>query len=664
MKRIRVPNPVEILFLLGTIAREGGQLVWVAFLRFTSGLLITLSHIIQFIGICIGSCIYVLLIFLYQIRLLLIGFFVCFIIFTGYYIYDFVYTLPSPQNIGKVNYKMTSYLYDRNDILLHEMYSEQNRRPIPLKEIPLHVIQATIAIEDKDFYKHNGVSIFSGVLRAGAEIVIHKQIQGGSTITQQLVKNALLTSQRTLMRKIREAILALWVERVYSKSQILEMYFNQIPYGGQSYGVNQATETYFGKQVKNLTISEGALLAGLISAPTLYSPYTNKIDSLMRRNIVLKKMVEQKYITKAQYNEALQEELVIRDPQTIIKAPHFVYYVKSQLEQVYGTRIVEEGGLKVATTLDFTLQEKIEEIVRNESSELDRLEIGNVGVLVTKPSTGAILAMVVGKGDYNLTTALRQPGSSIKPLLYALAFTKGYTDSTTIVDEPITFYSTSGFNYTPKNYDGAFHGTVTLRTALANSYNIPPVKLLDTLGVDAFVEFSKKMGISTWNNPSQHNLTLALGGAETTMIDMARAYGVLANNGNQSDISYYSAIEQGFDKKIIVRQPSSQRMIPENVAHTISDILSDNEARRSTFGPQSVLEIPRYKVAVKTGTTDQIKDNWTIGYTPNYLVIVRVGNNDGSPMNSGLVSGISGAAPLWNKIMQLLINEKSYEWYK
>lgn len=585
--------------------------------------------------------------------------------------YFFVQTLPSPSNIGKVNYPLSTHIYDRNGKLLYEIYHDENRTPIKLNDLPKYVGEATIAIEDKDFYRHSGISLVSGILRATREIVFNKSFQGGSTITQQLVKSALLTPERTIQRKIKEAILAILTERMYSKNQILEMYLNQVPYGGSSYGIEEAAKNFFGKEAKNLTLAEAATLAGMPQAPSVYSPYINPDLTVKRRNEVLANMFAQHYITLDQLNAAKKIQLVVSQPGTNIKAPHFVFYIKSLLESSYGIKEVETGGLHVTTTLDLDVQTQAEKILKEELEKVRNLNISNGAVLVTKPESGEILAMVGSvdyfaqpSGAFNVVTALRQPGSSIKPLMYSLALTKGFTAGTILNDTPVVFNISGSESYRPVNYDGKFHGLVPLRYALANSFNIPAVRTLSAIGVDSFVNHAKNMGISTWNDSSRFGLSLTLGGGEVTMIDMAKAYGVFANQGYKTDISGIMQIRDSTGNSIYSEQLYRTKVMNEGVAYIISDILSDNFARREEFGVNSALEIPGYKVAVKTGTTDEKKDNWTIGYTPNSLVTVWVGNNDNTPMNQYLASGITGAAPIWNRVMTYLLKEKDGAgWY-
>lgn len=593
----------------------------------------------------------------------------------SYLFYDFHIHLPRPQDIGKVNFALTSHVYDRNGKLLFDFYKDQRRTPVVLSDLPSYVAKATIAIEDKDFYNHRGVSLISGVARAIRETYLrNKGLQGGSTITQQLVKTALLTPERTVLRKFKEIIIALETERIYSKNQILEMYLNQVPYGGSVYGIEEASRKFFGKSAKDLTLSESALLAGLPQAPTIYSPFTSIENATARRNQVLQEMLVQELISLDEYENARKESVNIIPDTNPIEAPHFVFYVRKYLENYLDTNDLYQGGYMIRTTLDLEIQKKAEEILEEEITKINNLNVSNGAILVTNPQTGEILAMVGAvdffdgiSGEFNVTTALRQPGSSIKPILYAYALQNGYTAASIIDDAPVVF-QTGGYEaYRPVNYDGRFHGRVTVRNALANSYNIPAVKVMNRIGVWQFMEFANEVGIETWEDPSNYGLSLALGGGEVTMTNMAQAYGVLANEGKKVDLSPIVSLAGNGGVVLGLDTDDSDQIIDPAYAYIISDILADNQARASAFGYNSQLEIKGYKVAVKTGTTDEKRDNWTIGYTPNYLVVVWVGNNDHSPMNPYLTSGVTGAAPIWNRMMQYLLDEKGLKqnvWYE
>lgn len=595
--------------------------------------------------------------------------------FGWYQLYLFIQALPNPRNIGKVNYSLTTHLYDRNGETLYEFYKDANRTPIKLKDLPPYVYQATIAIEDKDFYSHIGVSPIYGVARAIKDWYATGQVQGGSTITQQLVKMSLLSSERTFSRKIKEAVLAIQAEKMFRKDQILQMYMNQVPYGGSAYGVEEASRTFFDKSAKDLTIAEAALLAGLPQSPTKRSPFTDPASAIARRDQVLLSMKEMDFISENEYVASVNTTHAFRQPVTQIQAPHFVFYTKDILQSYFSDTEIDTVGYSVYTTLDLSIQKMAQKILQEELDKVKYLHVTNGGVIVTKPSTGEILAMVgsakyfdpEGTGAYNVTTALRQPGSTLKPLLYALALQKGYTAATLIDDAPSTFVLSRNDIYRPVNYDGRFRGRVTVRQSLANSYNIPAVKTIERIGVTTFIDFLRTVGISSLEDYSRYGLSLSLGGGEVSMIDMSVAYGTLANKGERMNLTPITSISDASGRHIQFPTHESEKVMGENQTYIVSDILSDNQARATAFGYGSFLEIPGYKVAVKTGTTNDKKDNWTIGYTPDYLVTVWVGNNDGTPMNPYLTSGVTGAAPIWNRVMKYLLTEKGQmakHWYE
>ncbi|MBI4067239.1 transglycosylase domain-containing protein [Candidatus Gottesmanbacteria bacterium] len=615
---------------------------------------------------------------------------IIFIFFTTYF---FIFKdLPSPTKLGKYEIPQTTKIVDRSGKLLYEIYASENRTLVKLKDIPQHLRQATISIEDKNFYQHKGVNPIGGILRAASQIVLKRQLQGGSTITQQLIKSALLTPERTITRKIKEMILAPWAELIYDKDQILEMYLNQVPYGGTAWGIEAAAETYFDKSVKKLNLAESALLAGLPAAPTLYSPFGAHPEYAKRRQKeVLARMVEDGYITKKEAEKAAKEELKFRQPATNIKAPHFVMYVKQLLVDKYGQRAVEQGGLKVTTTLDLPLQEEAQKIVSEEIKDLKSLQVGNGAAVVIRPPTGEILTMVGSKdyfasdsGNFNVTTALRQPGSSIKPLNYAIGLeTKKITAATMFLDVPTCFLSPGQKAYCPVNYDRQFHGPVQARFALGNSFNIPAVKMLALNSVTGMIASSSAMGISSFKDPSRYGLSLTLGGGEVTLLDMAKAFGVFANTGIKKDLVAVLKVEDkngkileeykdpnfirgirnklNFPSSILI---SGSRVLSAETSFLISHILLDNNARSTAFGSSSFLNIRGHTVSVKTGTTDDKRDNLTIGFTPNFLVATWVGNNDNTPMNPYLSSGITGAAPIWNQIMTYTLKNQPDLWPK
>lgn len=574
--------------------------------------------------------------------------------------------LPDPKTLSIGQIPQTTKIYDRNNILLYEIYGAQNRTVIPLSEIPLHLQNATIAIEDKDFKKHPGFDI-TAIIRSAIANAKGESLQGGSTLTQQLIKSTLLTPETKITRKIKEIILAFWAERIYTKSQILTLYLNQVSYGGTSWGVESASQTYFGKHAKDLDLAQSAFLAGIPRAPTIYSPYGETPNAWRKRQReVLARMVTLGYITKQQEQEALAQELSFQPPQTPIHAPHFVMYVKNLLINKYGLAMVERGGLIVKTTLDLNIQNMAQKVVTNEVNASAHLNFTNGAALITHPTTGDIVAMVGSRnfadplsGNVNVTTALRQPGSSIKPVTYAAAMANGFTAASILDDSPIAFTSPGSPTYAPVNYDGRFHGRVPLRYALGNSFNIPAVKVLNQIGIPTMVNLGKRMGITTWNEPDQYGLAITLGGAEVRMIDMATVFSVFANQGRRVDLNPILKITDAKGNVWEEKQPEEgEKVLDEGIAFIMADILSDNAARTNAFGPNSVLRIPGHTVAVKTGTTDNKKDNWTVGFTPDWLVATWVGNNDGSFMSQALASGITGAAPIWSKIMTNLVKDQ------
>lgn len=580
--------------------------------------------------------------------------------------------IPLPSQLAIQQIPVSTKIYDRNGELLYEIYADKKSTPYRLSEIPEHVKNATIAIEDKDFYKHSGISI-AGIARALYKTIVEGKLQGGSTLTQQLVKNSLLTPERTIKRKVREFVLTQIVENVYSKDQILEMYLNQAPYGGTSYGIGAASETYFGKNPSELSLAEAALLAGLPQSPTRYSPFGAYPElAKQRQQLVLKRMVEDGYITEEEAESAINDNLNYSHRETL-KAPHFSLWIKSLLAEKYGETVVEKGGLRVTTTLDLDLQEFAQEKVVNEVAKLAKQNVKNGAVIVTHPSTGQILAMVGSKdyyakdedGKVNVIFAKRQPGSSIKPLNYALAIEeRRITASTPLADVPTCFIVAGQSPYCPKNYDGSFHGAVQVRFALANSYNIPAVRVLALNGIDKFVEFANKMGLKSLSDPARYGLSLTLGGGEVRPFEMAIAFGVFANGGIYQPLTgilkvedYKGKILEQFDPNDIL---GGDRVISPETAFIISHMLHDNGARSATFGTSSFLNVRGHpEVSVKTGTTNDLRDNWTVGYTAHAVVVTWVGNNDNSPM-SGTVSGVSGASPIWNAVIKKTL-EKAEE---
>lgn len=585
-------------------------------------------------------------------------------------IFFFLKDLPSPTTLNKPNaYPISTKILDRNGELLYEIYDDQNRTPIQLENLPQYLKKATLSIEDKNFYSHHGFDT-GGILRAAWKSVTGQRLEGGSTITQQLVKVALLTPERTLSRKIKEAILTVATEILYSKNQILEMYLNHIPYGGTAYGIEAAAHRFFNKSAHDLSLAEATLLVGLPQAPSRYSPLGNPDAAKSRQSQVLDRMVEDHYITEELSATTKNIELHFADAGVDISAPHFVMYVREMLEEKYGLRTVEQGGLRVTTTLDLDLQNAAQASLSAELKSLQRLKISNGAALVTNPRSGEILAMIGSKdyfsedidGKVNVTTRLRQPGSSIKPLNYALGLeTKVITPSTMLLDTPICFNVPGQPDYCPKNYDNTFRGLTQIRFALGNSYNVPAVKVLALNSLEGFISFARKMGITTWSDPSQYGLSLTLGGGEVMMTDLATSFGVFANQGIKVPLRPILKVEDSTGKILEEYAPedgirSGEKVLSEETSFLISHILSDNNARAGAFGTSSVLNVPGKTVSVKTGTTNNLRDNWTIGYTPTRLVATWVGNNDNSPM-SYVASGVTGASPIWQKIMRYALRD-------
>ncbi|MBW3538035.1 PBP1A family penicillin-binding protein [Candidatus Parcubacteria bacterium] len=569
--------------------------------------------------------------------------------------------LASPAAL--MNKKNTgTTILDRHGEVLYRVYGASNRQPVKMSEVPENLIQATLAAEDPNFYQHDGLS-WRGTLRAlYHDVKTGRKAQGGSTITQQLVKNALLDpTDRSFERKAREAVLAVELERRYDKDQIMEMYLNGIYYGQGAHGIGSAAKTYFNKPVKDLSLGQSALLAGLVLAPSQWDPTINPEAAQGRRNFILERMQELEYITAAEAAAAKAEPIEASARQIEIKAPHFVFYVLNQLRATYGSELVERGGITVRTTLDLGKQRIGEDTVKAQLASLRGRNATNGALVSVDPATGDILSMVgsvdyfaPGYGKVNLATALRQPGSAMKPMVYLSAFEKGWNGATVVEDKPIAIPDGAGNVYRPQNYDLKFHGRQTLRSALANSYNIPAVEVLRFVGVPPALEMSHRLGITTLNDPSRYGLSLVLGGGEVRMIDMAAAYGTLANQGTRVTPVAIKQVQNRLGKDITKpAQPKPKKpAVDPRLVYMLTSILSDNEARRPMFGTNSPLKLSR-PAAVKTGTTNDYKDNWTAGYTPDVATVVWVGNNDGSPMVN--VDGVTGAAPIWNQYMEAVL---------
>lgn len=594
-------------------------------------------------------------------------FFTLFCIMIPHEVYILASSLPTTELLVERGSSQSTKILDRNGNLLYEIYEDRKYEPVSLEQIPQHVIDATLAIEDDRFYEHDGFRLDS-ILRALRAIVFESDLQGGSTITQQLVKNVLLTPERTVSRKTKEIILSVLAEHRYSKDRILELYLNNISYGGTAWGIEAASQKFFGKHVWELDLAEASMLAGLPSAPSAYSPL-NKDTSLAkgRQKVVLDRMVKLGYVSQQKALEAYQKDLTYNSQKDFIRAPHFVSYVRSLLEEKYGSRFVTFGGLTVKTSLDVDLQQEVQRIVEEGIEENAYLNLTNGAALVLDVETGEIRAYVGSVdffqedwGAFDVVTAERQPGSSIKPVTYSLALSQDFTPATIINDSPTAFSLPGQPAYRPVNYDGRYHGKVTVRQALANSYNIPAVKVVEKVTPRAMVQLGKKMGLSSWDEDSTYGLSVTLGGKEVKLIEHTNVYATLARGGTYQSIQPFLSIRDSKGKELLRDWlPQQDEILDSGVAFLITDILSDNNARAPAFGYRSPLYIPNYQVAVKTGTTDDKKDNWTMGYSPSYVVGVWVGNNDNTPMNRYLASGLTGAAPIWNSIMQEVLKTEN-----
>lgn len=596
----------------------------------------------------------------------LFGVFLFFLLFAIY-----AKDLPNPDKVVRREGFSTKIL-DRNGNLLYDLFSDQNRVPVTIDKIPLYLQQATVAVEDKDFYKNSGFDPLTP-LRMVKNFFVFGKLTGGSTLTQQLTKNVLLSNERTITRKFKEFVIATTINRRFTKDQILQMYLNEAPYGGTAWGVGAASQMYFGKDVSQLGLVECAILAGLPQRPSAYSPYSGKKDTdgtplwQLRAEGVLRRMREDGYITQELEQQAVSQlpTMTFTRQSIQIKAPHFVFYVKDQLEELLGSAYVEKGGLKVTTTLDLPFQDKAQQIVTDEIAKVENLHITNGAAIAMDPQNGEILAMVGSKdyfakdydGQYNVAVdGLRQPGSSIKPVTYLTALRKGYTPVSVIMDTPTTFPGGAGQkDYEPKNYDGKFHGPVSLRVAMGSSLNIPAVKILANIGVQNMLQVAYDMGFKTLEptpeNMSRLGLSVTLGGGEVHLIDTTSAYSSFANGGRRVEPISILKVEDKDGKTVYANKPvMGKQVMSSEESFLINYMLSDNNNRLLTFGQNSLLNYGERAVAVKTGTTNDRKDNWTVGWSRTTLVGVWVGNNDNTSMKS-VASGISGASPIWRKIM-------------
>jgi len=605
-----------------------------------------------------------------KISLYLFG--VGFLSVVGIFLY-FAKDLPSANSVDAKLIAQSTKIYDRSgEHLLYDVHGEEKRTVIPFAQIPDNVKYATIALEDQEFYSHFGVNPKAILRSAFKDIIKGGAAQGGSTITQQFIKKSLLSDEKTFTRKIKEVILAIELEQKYSKDEILAMYLNQIPYGSSAYGIEAAAQTFFSKSAKDLNLAEAVLLASLPNAPTYYSPFGSHRDALVgRKNSALRKMADLGYITQEQADEAKGVDIfaAITPKQDNIQAPHFVMYVKEYLEQKYGEQAVEQGGLKVYTTLDWDKQKAAEKAVVEGAEKNKAQNASNAALVAMDPKTGQILAMVGSKnyfdksidGQVNVALADRQPGSSFKPYVYLTAFTKGYTPETLLYDVATNFSTDEGKDYKPQNYDGKFKGPLQMKNALAMSLNIPAVKTLYLAGVKDSIQLAKGLGIKGLNQPERYGLSLVLGGGEVTLLDHVNAYGGLATGGIHYDKTAILKI-QDKDGAVLeeFKQSAGQRIVEEKYVAMLDYIMSTNELRAPVFGDNNPFKFSDRQVAAKTGTTNEFRDGWAMGYTPSIAVGVWAGNNDNSSMKAG-ADGIYVAAPIWRSFMNFALGNSAAE---
>jgi penicillin-binding protein 1C len=586
--------------------------------------------------------------------------------------------IPSINNFENRQVAQSTKIYDRTgNVVLYDAHGAEERTSVPLTSINLYLQEASVAIEDSSFYTNAGVRPLSTLRALWVDLTAGSYQQGASTITQQVVKNALLTQDKTITRKIEEIVLALRLTRVYTKAQILDTYLNESPYGGTIYGVQAASQYFFGVDASNVDLAQAAYIAALPQAPTYLSPYGNNRAALdARKNFALSQMKAQGYITADEYNQAIAEKVQFKtESQGGVLAPHFVFYVLQYLEQKYGVDAVDNGGLKVTTTLDYDLQQEAQNVIAgNAASSEKNFNASNTGLVAIDPKTGQILAMV-GSANYfdnaidgqvNVAIANRQPGSSFKPFVYATAFEKGYTPETVVFDLQTQFSTSCSPQditndvppcYSPGNYDGVFHGPISLRDAISISDNVASIKTLYLAGIQDSINTAQSLGVTTLGNPSQYGLTLVLGGGEVNLLQMTGAYSVFANDGVKNTPTGILTVQDSSGNVLESYQNQATRVLDPQIAREINDILSDNVARTPEFGAESPLQFDNYDVADKTGTTDNSRDAWVLGYTPSIAIGEWAGNNDNTPMVKKIAAFI--VAPTWHTIMAYALNKYS-----
>lgn len=606
----------------------------------------------------------------------LIGLFVLGLICAGgLFVWISTLEIPDLSAFEQRRILQSTKIYDRTgEILLYDLHQDVRRTIVPFEDISYHMKNAAVAIEDDQFYKHYGIdplaivrSMVNNISMGGGPF----DGAGGSTITQQVIKNSILEQEKRLTRKIKEAILAIKIERVLTKDEILGHYLNESPFGGTIYGVEEASQAFFGKSASEVTLPEAAYLAALPQAPTYLSPYGNHRDALdARQELVLERMRINNFITQEEYDAAIAVDVTFQ-PQAVtgIRAPHFVMYIRELLVEKFGEEALSEKGFRVITTLDWELQKEAERIVAEKAEHNEEtFNASNAGMVAIDPQTGDVLVMVGSRdyfdeeidGNFNITLAPRQPGSSIKPIVYASAFTKGYTPDTKVFDVKTQFssvcepwdLSNEMPCYSPNNYNNKFVGPISLRNALAQSLNIPAVKVLYLTGLDDAMKLAADMGITTLKDKDRLGLTLVLGGGEVKLLEHTGAYAVLANEGVRADIRPILRIENTHGEIVEEAEVREHQVLDRNVTLQITDILTDNNARAPLWGYNSLINFPDRDVAAKSGSTNNSRDAWIMGYAPNLAVGVWVGNNDNSPMN-----GLSGliATPMWREFMDIAL---------
>jgi len=582
-------------------------------------------------------------------------------------------SLPNPNQLIEREVAQSTKIYDRTgENILYEIHGEQKRTLVTLEDVPDFVEKATISIEDKNFYEHGGFSLWA-MFRTAITNVLYNRRAGGSTLTQQFIKNAVLTPEKKISRKIKELILAYRLEEKFSKDEILQMYLNEIPYGSNAYGVEAASQKYFGKSVKDINLAEAAVLAALTQAPSRYSPYGPNKDLLLgRKDYVLNLMAEQGYISELEKDNAKKQEIIFQGPEANITAPHFVMYIKDILASRYGEKMIEQEGLKIYTTLDLYKQKIAEEVIQERTEKYqDSFNANNAALVAIDPKTGQILAMI-GSRDYfnddidgqvNVAIRPRQPGSSMKPIVYAALFEKGYTPDTILYDVITNFSTNPAEPYEPHNYNGQEHGPVKIRQALAGSLNIPAVKAIYLADINNVIDLADKLGYTTLYPRNRFGLSLVLGGGEVKLLEHVNAYSAFARDGEISPIVSILKIEDKDGKIIEKYQPEKKKIFESQIARMMNSVLSDNTARAFVFGEKNYLNLGDRPVGAKTGTTNDYHDAWTIGYTPSIVAGVWVGNSNNDEM-TGAADGSVLAAPIWHDFMSRVLGDTPIESFK